>query len=185
MNMNMKPSSSTTSRASKSRHRNSRLAQRGSSPFPTQAETVYTSPFASSVTPPAPSFQFESPSIPDDELESRMDHLLQKNYTSTDSLTLSKSKAKEFVSTVASAQTVVIDRAKRVDSVSNDGFADMEGRASSLFMTIPLQTKARKTAQITFLCKFLFYSKASTGSLIAPPEFIPWLCLLGLWTKWG
>ena len=81
-----------------------------------------------------------------------MDHLLQKNYTVADPLTLSKPKAKEFVSIAASVQTVVIARAKKVDSLSRDGFADMEVRASSLFMTIPLQTKAGKSAQITFLC---------------------------------
>ena len=48
----------------------------------------------------------------------------------------------------------MIERAKRVDSVSRDGFADMEVHASSLFMTIPLQTKANKSTQITFLCQF-------------------------------
>ena len=51
---------------------------------------------------------------------------------------------------------VVIECVKRVDSVSSDGFADMEVRASSIYMAIPLYTKALNTAQISFLCQFLF-----------------------------
>ena len=148
----MKSASTSSQSSSKSRHRDSRLAQR--------ERRSHTTPLAiksgktdstSSVRRKSPPTSFDTIHISDDELEARMDHMLHKNYTKTDPLTLSTLKATEFVTKAASAQQHVLDRAKRADDHETTEFMNMEVCATSLYQSIPIQKKASKVAQITFI----------------------------------
>jgi len=65
-----------------------------------------------------------------------MDHLLQKNYTKTDPLTMSNAKAKDYISNVVAAQQQIFERATKIDTHINPGFADFEVRCVTLFASL-------------------------------------------------
>ena len=127
----------TKNEKSKSRHRDHRLSGRvKSTPMkPTLAsfidlsqssrEPTKLSPSSTTLlssNPPPVSF------IPDEVLEDGMNHLLQKNYTKTDMLTLSNTKAKDYVTDALAAQQQVLDRATRADTLTCTRFPDLEIR---------------------------------------------------------
>ena len=73
-----------------------------------------------------------------------MDHILHKNFTKTDPLTISTAKAKELITDAANAQQQVVDRARRVDLHTTVDFPDMEICATSLYQAIPIQKNLAK-----------------------------------------
>ena len=91
--------------------------------------------------------------ITDDELESQIQHLLQKNFTTKDPLTLSNAACKEYLQNAFDSKDVITTRAKRIDEGTTKGFPDLQIRLSSLLTTIPSQEKASKTSQVAFLTK--------------------------------
>ena len=151
-------------RGSRSRHRDHRLMKRDShqSNYHPTIIDLNSSPLNSSPsnspppTKPALSSKPSPPTlssfIPDEILCERIDHLLQKNYTKTDHLTLSTAKAKEYVKEALASQKQVIEQAGRIDSLTSAGFADLKIRAVTIFASIPSQKKATKPSIITFLC---------------------------------
>ena len=147
--------------ASKSRHRDHRLAKRARVPLVVTTPPPYTvtnliSPESESEPTKHPPPSNTSSFIPDVVLNERMDHLLQKNYTKTDPLTMSNAKAKEYINNVVVAQEQIFDRATKLDTHINAGFADFEVRCVTLFASLPSQKKASKSSQITFLCNLYF-----------------------------
>jgi len=93
---------------SKSRHRDHRLTKRARVPSvittPPHTVTNTLSPESESepTKPPPPSNI--SSFIPDAVLSDQMDHLLQKNYTKIDPLTMSNAKSKDYISNAVAAQ---------------------------------------------------------------------------------
>ena len=120
-------------RTSKSRHFDnwftSRQTCRHNSPLipsPNVEESSFASlPSHASLNVAPSSSPISSFTISNDELEDRIDHLLQKNYTKTDPLTLSNPKARQFVLNAASAQQQILERARKIDKNTNTDFADM------------------------------------------------------------
>ena len=118
----MRPSSTSTQLTSKSRHRDSRLTQRKN--FRHNSPLVVSPSVKESTIPSL--ISHDTVTICDDELEERMDHLLNKNYTKTDPLTIYTGKTRKYIKDITSAQEQVIDRARKSDRSSSVNFADME-----------------------------------------------------------
>ena len=82
-----------------------------------------------------------------------MDHFFNKNYTKTDPLTVATDKARDYIKDAANAQKQVVDHTRKADRSPSVDFADMEVYVASLYQSIPIQRKASKVAQISFLCQ--------------------------------
>jgi len=72
---------------------------------------------------------------------------------------MSNVKAKDYISNAVVAQQQIFDRARKLNTHINAGFADFEVRCVILFASLPSQKKVSKSSQITFLFYLYFIIK--------------------------
>ena len=186
-----------TERGSKSRHRDHRLMKRARhgtlattrdiiatrDVIDLNASTPLPPSKPSPPTPPSMPSATLSSFIPDEVIVERMDHLLQKNYTKSDPLTLSTTKARDYVKDAVAAQQEIRERARRIDANVDAGFADLEIRCVTLLSNIPSQKKVTKPAIITFLCHLHIIIKEIQRKSAHPSRFTILSSFIGLMEK--